>query len=83
MRENLSTVERETLGIEELARRLGINRSTAYQLARRNQLPVPVIRVGRRMVVSRHLLDQLLDGHHTPSQHRAEAAGREVVADEA
>lgn len=77
MCENLSTVERETLGIEELAKRLGINRSTAYQLARRNRLPVPVIRVGRRMVVSRHLLDQLLDGHHTPSQNE------EVVADEA
>lgn len=54
-------VQRDTLNIETVAVRLGINRSTAYELARRDELPVPVIRLGRRMVVSRHALDALLN----------------------
>jgi excisionase family DNA binding protein len=57
-------VECATLTIEEVAQRLGINRSTAYELARQNALPVPVIRLGRRLVVSRRALDLLLDGQH-------------------
>lgn len=56
--------ERQTLKIEEAARRLGINRSTAYDLARRDKLPVPVIRLGRRMVVSRQALDAVLAAQH-------------------
>ena len=63
--------ERQTINIEDVARRLGINRSTAYELARRNQLPVPVIRLGRRMVVSRHALDALLAAQHEPRPDRA------------
>jgi excisionase family DNA binding protein len=51
---------RQTLKMEEVAKQLGINRSTVYELARRNQLPVPVIRLGRRMVVSRRALEELL-----------------------
>lgn len=36
---------------------LGIGRSTAYQLAREGQFPVPVTRVGRRYIVGvPHLL---------------------------
>ncbi len=63
--------ERQTLNIEVVARRLGINRSTAYELARRDQLPVPVIRLGRRMVVSRQALDALLAAQHRPSPDEA------------
>ncbi len=62
--------ERQTLNIEAVAKRLGINRSTAYELARRDQLPVPVIRLGRRMVVSRRALDALLDAQHEPHPDR-------------
>ncbi len=62
--ELLEQVQRDTLDIETVAKRLGINRSTAYDLARRDQLPVPVIRLGRRMVVSRLALDTLLAAQH-------------------
>ncbi len=52
---------RQTLNIEDVATVLGINRSTAYELARRDELPVPVIRLGRRMVVSRRAVEELLN----------------------
>lgn len=52
---------RQTLNIEDVAIVLGINRSTAYELARRNELPIPVIRLGRRMVVSRRAVEELLN----------------------
>ncbi len=52
---------RRTLNIETVARMLGINRSTAYELAARDELPVPVIRLGRRMVVSKRALERILD----------------------
>ncbi|MGC4192907.1 MAG: helix-turn-helix domain-containing protein [Thermomicrobiales bacterium] len=55
-----SRLDRLTLNIEDVARLLGINRSTAYDLARRDSLPVPVIRLGRRMVVSRRAMETLL-----------------------
>jgi len=51
-----------TLTIEEAAERLGIGRSLAYDLARRDALPVPVIRLGRRMVVGRTALERTLAG---------------------
>jgi excisionase family DNA binding protein len=54
------TPERETVNIEEVATRLGINRNTAYTLAKQGGLPVPVIQVGRRLVVPRAALDRLL-----------------------
>jgi excisionase family DNA binding protein len=57
-----TNVQKATLTIEELATRLGIARSTAFALAKRDALPVPVIRLGRRRVVSRALLDRVLNG---------------------
>jgi excisionase family DNA binding protein len=50
----------ETLSVEEAARRLGIGRSLAYELARRDELGVPVVRLGRRFIVPRRPLDRLL-----------------------
>ncbi len=52
--------ERATATIEEVASIFGIARSTAYELAKRDALPVPVIRLGRRLVVSRALLERVL-----------------------
>jgi excisionase family DNA binding protein len=49
-----------TFTIEETAQLLGIGRSAAYAAAHRDELPVPVIRVGRRLLVSRHRLMALL-----------------------
>lgn len=48
-----------TLTVEEAARRLGIGRSLAYDLARRGELP-GVLRLGRTYRVSRWRLDQAL-----------------------
>lgn len=57
---NAAPDERATLTLEETARRLGVGRSTAYDLAKRDALPVPVIRLGRRIVVPRAALDRVL-----------------------
>ena len=53
-------LERLTLNIDDVAPLLGINRSTAYELIRRKEFPLPVIRLGRRLVISRQAVDDLL-----------------------
>ena len=62
---------RLTLTIEEVAAALGIDRSTAYELAKRDALPAPVIRLGRRRVVGRAALERGLGGEprHSPRGH--------------
>jgi excisionase family DNA binding protein len=50
-----------TYSVPEAARLLGISERFGYELARRNELPVPVISLGRRMVVSRAALDAVLE----------------------
>jgi len=50
--------ERLTLSIAEAATILRISRNTAYSMANQGQLPV--IRVGRRMIVPRKGLNELL-----------------------
>ncbi len=52
--------DRLTLTIEEVAARLGISRKHAYELAATDRLPVPTIRLGRRLVVSLLALDRVL-----------------------
>jgi excisionase family DNA binding protein len=49
-----------TLTMPEAAACLGISKSLAYGLAKSGSFPVPVLRLGRRMVVSRAALMQLL-----------------------
>lgn len=61
-------ITRETLNIETAGKMLGISRPVAYQLARRDQLPVPVIRLGRRMVVSRRALEDLLSARKSDDE---------------
>ncbi len=39
-----------TMTIPEVAKALGISRGLAYDLAKRDVLPVPVIRIGSRKV---------------------------------
>jgi excisionase family DNA binding protein len=48
-----------TLTVEEAARVLGISRTLAYDLVTRGELPV--VRLGRRIVVPRRALESLLD----------------------
>jgi excisionase family DNA binding protein len=54
--------QRLTFTIEETAAALGIDRSTCYELAAADRLPVPVLRLGRRMVVGRRALERALAG---------------------
>ena len=66
--DHTSTItERDFFTLEEFARRAGIGMSTAYELANRDALPIPVIRVGRRFLLSRHAYQALLDRQHDPS----------------
>jgi len=59
---------RATYDIDEVAALLGISRNRAFVAARANTLPVPVIRVGRRMLVSRAALDRVLAGEETAAE---------------
>ena len=58
-----------TVTLPEFARRYGISRSAAYDLAKRGELPVPVITLGKRRVLSRELVERFLAGdvHPCPS----------------
>lgn len=51
---------RLTMNLPELAALIGVGRSSVYQAALRNELPVPVIRIGRRLVVPRSAVEALL-----------------------
>jgi predicted DNA-binding transcriptional regulator AlpA len=55
----------ETEGIERLAQRLGIGRRLCYEKARKDDLPVPVIKIGRRLLVSKAAVDRLLGVEET------------------
>jgi predicted DNA-binding transcriptional regulator AlpA len=61
-------MERRTVSIPEFARAVGISPSSAYSRAKRDALPVPVIKIGRRYVVSREALDRLLRGERLSVQ---------------
>jgi predicted DNA-binding transcriptional regulator AlpA len=56
------TPEILTMTIPEFAAVFSISRGLAYDLARRNALPVPVIKLGKRMVLSRKAVEGLLSG---------------------
>ena len=59
------------MSLEELASRMGISVSLAYQLARADRLPVPAIRPGRRFLFSRKAYEELLTGQHDASRQNA------------
>lgn len=52
------TIERQTLTIEEVAALLGISRNSAYQAVASGQ--IPVLRLGRRLLIPRAALERLL-----------------------
>lgn len=56
--EERSTDSRATYSVVEAARILGISRGSAYEAARRGQLPT--IRIQRRVLVPKAQLDELL-----------------------
>lgn len=53
--------QRDTLTIEEAARRLGISRNSCYTLAAKGQLP-GALRLGKRIVVSIYIFEKFLRG---------------------
>ncbi|MDQ3045088.1 MAG: helix-turn-helix domain-containing protein [Chloroflexota bacterium] len=60
MREVPAPAPPETLTLVEISQRLGVSKTTAYELARLDALPVPTIRVGRRFLFSRRAFERLL-----------------------
>ncbi|MCL4685508.1 helix-turn-helix domain-containing protein [Myxococcota bacterium] len=55
-----TTPTRRAVSIDEAAQMLGIGRSAAYLAARRGD--IPVLRIGRRLVVPIAALDRMLAG---------------------
>ncbi len=53
--------ERLVLTVPQVARMLGVSRATGYMLARTNQLPV--IRLGKRLLVPKAALEKVLSGY--------------------
>ena len=66
----------ETVSVEVAAARLGLSRGKAYELARQNALPVPVLRFGRKMVIPARALDRVLLADTAPNDN---PAGSEVA----
>jgi len=54
------SIEKMTLSIPEVCDTLGISRNGGYALARRGELPIPVIKLGKRLVVSKAAIEKLL-----------------------
>jgi excisionase family DNA binding protein len=52
--------ETATLSLSEAAKVLGIHRSTAWDLYKRGQFPIRVLRVGGKLLVSKVLLRNFL-----------------------
>lgn len=67
-------MNRATLTVEEAAERLGISRTLAYELASTGRLPVPVLRLGRRIVVSRLALERVLNADGTAREEGSDGA---------
>ena len=57
-RKALGEADRLTLTVEEAAHLLGISRGLAYELARSGRLPV--VRLGRRLLVPKVALERML-----------------------
>jgi excisionase family DNA binding protein len=53
---------RATMTIPEFCRALGIGRNQGYAAASKGELPVPLIRIGKRVLVSRAAVERLLAG---------------------
>lgn len=64
-------VDRQTMNLADVAKVLGISRPVAYALAQRGEFPVPVIRLGRRMVVSKRAVEALLNQTEVEEQQAA------------
>jgi excisionase family DNA binding protein len=50
--------------LKELQERMGISPTTAYELARKDELPVPALRIGRQFLFSRRAYERLCAETH-------------------
>jgi excisionase family DNA binding protein len=57
---NNEKVNRSVLSVEEVRSQLGLSRSLMYDAVRSGQ--IPAIRIGRRILIPRTALEQLLNG---------------------
>lgn len=55
------TEEAQTVSVNQAAQRLGISRAFAYQLIARSEFPVPVQRLGKRLLVWRDPLTRYIE----------------------
>jgi excisionase family DNA binding protein len=62
----MDEVGRHTYTVQEAARLLGISRGLAYELVKQGRLPV--VRLGKRLVVPRAALQRLLEEVPPPGQ---------------
>jgi excisionase family DNA binding protein len=53
------TTGRKTISVEEAGKRLGISRNTAYEAARKGQ--IPTLRIGRLLLVPEAAFERMLD----------------------
>jgi excisionase family DNA binding protein len=56
--------ERAFLTISEFAKLLGIGSTTAYEMAKRDALPIPVLRVGNQYRISKAAYLALVNAQH-------------------
>jgi len=61
----------DALTVHQLAARLGIGLTRAYEMARKDELPVPALRIGREYRFSRRALERWLDGDVSDSNNAA------------
>lgn len=54
--------QRETYTLPEVAAKLGVHPNHVARLVRDDKFPVPVIHLGRRVVVSKRVLERYLEG---------------------
>jgi hypothetical protein len=62
--DTLSQTEPDFLTLHELGQRLRLGKTLLYELANRDELPIPVLRVGRQFRFSRHAYVELCRRQH-------------------
>lgn len=60
-----STAPPDACTLGEVLHRLDIRLTRGYELAARDELPIPAMKIGRTYRFSRRLLEALLDGSYT------------------
>ncbi len=65
----MSHSARRTLTVDEAAPILGISATTLYRAIERGECPIPVLRIGTRVLIPRDALDLVLSDAR-PQRHR-------------